>query len=67
MDQYADQLIIYLHDKKPEQYQQMLAGGKMRAYLNRKTQAARERKRTLIEAGVPNDMAEEQVLAHLLA
>ncbi len=60
IDQYADQLIIYLQDKKPEQYQQMLA------YLDQKTQAARERKRTLIDAGVPNDMAEKLVLADLL-
>lgn len=66
MDRYADQLKTYLQDKKPTQYRQMVSSGELQQYLELKTKAAMQQKQTLVDSGMPDDMAEEMVLADLL-
>lgn len=66
MGRYEDMLTLYLKDKKPEQYKQMVSSGELKEYLDLKTKAALDQKQMLVESGMPDNMAEELVLADLL-
>lgn len=67
MHRYKRMLKTFLQDQKEESYNQMKKDGELEEYLTMKAEAAIQRKQSLLESGMPDDMAEEVARSELLA
>jgi hypothetical protein len=65
MDRYSEIIKIHLEENHPQEYRQMQKAGELQEYLKLNSEAAYQQKQRLVESGMPDDMAEEMVIASL--
>lgn len=67
MNRYAMILKDHLKENHPEKFRRMKKIGELDLYLNLRSKAVLEQKQTMLESGMPDNMAEEIAIRDLMA